>query len=77
MGAVLSQYQDDKTEKSVAFTSRSLFKVEKNYFRLEKEGLAVIFGVKHFHQYMCSCHFTIFTDHRPCDNFLVKQKQYL
>ena len=58
MGAVLSQYQDDETEKPVAFASRSLSKVEKNYSHLEKEGLAVIFG---FHQYLYGRHFTILT----------------
>ena len=47
--AVLSQYQDDETEKPVAFASRSLSKAEKNYSHLEKEGLAVISGIKHFH----------------------------
>ena len=65
VGAVLSQYQDDNTEKPVAFASRSLSKTEKNYSHLEKEGLAVIFGVKHFHQYLYGRHFTIFTDHQP------------
>ena len=65
VGAVLSQYQDDKTEKPIAFASRSLSKAEKNYSHLEKEGLAVIFGVKHFHQYLYGRHFTILTDNQP------------
>ena len=65
VGAVLSQYQDDETEKPVAFASRSLSKAEKNYSHLEKEGLAVIFGVKHFHQYLYGRRFTILTDHQP------------
>ena len=63
VGAVLSQYQDDGVEKPVAFASRSLSKAEKNYSHLEKEGLAVIFGVKHFHQYLYGRHFTILSDH--------------
>ena len=65
VGAMLPQYQDDKTEKPVAFASRSLSKAEKNYSHLEKEGLAVIFGVKHLHQYLYGRHFTILTDHQP------------
>ena len=63
VGAVLSQYQDDGVEKPVAFASRSLSKAEKNYSHLEKEGLPVIFGVKHFHQYLYGHHFTILSDH--------------
>ena len=65
IGAVLSQYQDDNTERPVAYASRSLSKAEKNYSHPEKEGLAVIFGVKHFHQYLYGQHFTILTDHQP------------
>ena len=65
VGAVLSQYQDDGVEKPVAFASRSLSKAEKNYSHLKKEGLAVIFGVKHFHQYLYGSHFTILSDHQP------------
>ena len=77
VGAMLSQYQDDETEKPVAFASRSLSKAEKNYSHLEKEGLAVIFGVKHFHQYLYGRRFTILTDHQPLRRLLVKQRQYL
>ena len=65
VGAVLSQHQDDGVEKPVAFASRSLSKAEKNYSHLEKEGLAVIFSVKHFHQYLYGHHFTILSDHQP------------
>ena len=65
VGAVLSQYQEGRVEKPVVFASRSLSKAEKNYSHLEKEGLAVIFGVKHFHQYLYGCRFTILSDHQP------------
>ena len=65
VGAVLSQYQDDNTERPVAYASRSLSKAERNYSHLEKEGLTVIFGVKHFHQYLYGRHFTILTDYQP------------
>ena len=42
----------DGTEKPVAYTSRSLSKVECNYSQLEKEGLACVNGVKRFHAYL-------------------------
>ena len=41
---------DRKTqEKPIAFASRSLAPAEKNDSQLDKEGLAVVFGVKRFH----------------------------
>ena len=65
IGAVLSQCQDDGFERPVAFASRSLSAAEKSCSQLEKEGLAVVFGVKCFHQYLYGRHFVIFSDHLP------------
>ena len=77
VGAVLSQYQDDGVEKPVAFASRSLSKAEKNYSHLEKESLAVIFGVKHFHQYLYGRHFTILSDHESLRRLFSETKAVL
>lgn len=38
---------------------------EKKYSQLDKEGLAVIFGIKRFHNYLYGRNFTIVTDHKP------------
>ena len=64
LGAVLSQVVDG-VEKPVAFASRSLAPAEKKYAQIDKEGLAVVFGVKKFHQYLFGRRFTIYTDHPP------------
>uniref|UniRef100_A0A1X7TES7 Reverse transcriptase RNase H-like domain-containing protein n=1 Tax=Amphimedon queenslandica TaxID=400682 RepID=A0A1X7TES7_AMPQE len=37
----------------------------KNYSQLEKEGFAVIFAVRKFHQYLFGCKFIIYSDHKP------------
>lgn len=45
--------------------SRTLTSSEKRYSQLDKEGLAVIFGIQRFHKYLYGRKFTITTDHKP------------
>lgn len=65
IGAVLSHKFQNSEEKPIAFASRTLSKAENNYSQIEKEGLAIIFGVLKFTQYLYNKKFTLVTDMRP------------
>ena len=65
LGAVLSHVMDDGQEKPIAYASRTLNSAERNYSQLDREGLAIIFGVKKFHSYLYGHHFSIQSDHQP------------
>lgn len=65
LGAVLSHVMEGGKERPVAYASRTLTPAEKNYSQIEKEGLAIIFGVKKFHSFLYGRHFLIESDHQP------------
>jgi len=56
----------------VAYASRALTAVEKNYAPIEKELLAIVFGFEKFHPYVYGTSVTVVTDHKPLVNILAK-----
>ena len=74
VGAVLSHVMENGEERPVAYASRTLSSAEKNYAPTEREGLAVVFGVKKFHQYLYGHQFTVVTDHKPLLGILGEEK---
>ena len=69
LGCVLSHVVDG-VEKPIAYASRSLTKAEQNYCQLEREGLAIIYGLTKFHKYVYGRHITIITDNKPITRIL-------
>ena len=65
IGVVLSHLQEDGSDRPIGYASRSLAPAEKNYSQIEKEGLAVVWGVKKFHQFLFGRQFVVYSDHKP------------
>ena len=77
IGTVISHVMDDGSEKPIAYISRSLSVAEQNYAQIDKEGLAIVYGVKKFHHYLYGWQFTIVSDHRPLQHLFSETKSVL
>ena len=75
LGAVLSHRMPDGMERPVCFASRTLTKAEQNYSHLDKEALAIVFGVRKYHQYLYGRPFEIKTDHKPLTYIFHESKE--
>ena len=64
VGAVLMQVGEDGAERPVRFASRSLTRAKKAFSQFDREGLAVIFGVARYKQYLWGRKFTLVTDNK-------------
>lgn len=60
IGSVLMQ-----NGKPVAFSSRTLSSSERNYAQIEKEMLAIVYGLEKFHHYTYGRSVRVLTDHKP------------
>ena len=67
LGATLLQ-----NGKPVAYASKSLSDTETRYACIERELLAIVFGVQRFHTYLYGRKFKVITDHKPLVMILQK-----
>jgi hypothetical protein len=65
LGVVLFHKYQDGSERPIAFASKTLSKSERNYSQIEKEGPAIVYGVKKFQQILYGRRFILVTDHQP------------
>ncbi|XP_033733848.1 uncharacterized protein LOC117322984 [Pecten maximus] len=64
IGAILLQEENDKPM-PVAYASRKLLPREKNYAIIERECLAIVWGIQKFEPYLYGREFVLETDHQP------------
>ena len=67
LGAALIQ-----TQGPVAFASKALTDAETRYSNIERELLAVVFGLERFHHYAYGREVIVETDHRPLESIFQK-----
>ena len=67
LGACLMQ-----NNKSVAYASRSLTQTEVQYAQIEKEMLAIVFGMEKFKTYLYGRKVLVESDHKPLESILKK-----
>ena len=56
----------------VAYASRALTPTETNYAQIEKELLAVVFGMEKFSEYLYGRHVVVESDHKPLEYIMKK-----
>ena len=71
-GAVLEQ-EINGTRRINAYYSKSYTKAQHNYATCEKELLAIVMAVEHWHGYLYGEKFHIFSDHKPLKYLLEKK----
>ena len=63
LGEILAQPGAGDLDHPIAFASKKLSKSKKNYNTTEREGLAMVYALHKFRNYLLGKHFKMFTDH--------------
>ena len=75
VGYILGQLDDNGKERVVAYGGRSMNNSERKWGITDKEGLALIEGIKHFKVYLTGKHFMVYTDHTALTSLRHLSKQ--
>ncbi|RUS91013.1 hypothetical protein EGW08_001230 [Elysia chlorotica] len=65
IGCVLFHRYNDGSERPIANASKTLTQTQRRYSQIQKEALAIIFGLHKFHQFLYGRKFILITDHKP------------
>ncbi|XP_030851766.1 uncharacterized protein K02A2.6-like [Strongylocentrotus purpuratus] len=65
LGVALLQHDQEGRLRPVAYASKALSSTETRYSCIERELLAIVFGVERFHTYLYGRLFHVITDHKP------------
>ena len=58
---------DTNSRQIITYASRALSDTKKRYSQTEKEVLAIVWAVEHFHLFIYASEFTLVTDHKPLE----------
>ena len=72
LGAWIRQIDSNGKDRIVAMASRSLTDTESRYSNIERECLAVMFGLEKFEYYLLGRHTLVETDHSPVEQIFKK-----
>jgi hypothetical protein len=64
LGAILLQ-ENDSVKHPISFASRKLLPRERNYSTIEREALAIVWGIQKFENFLLGQNFVLETDHHP------------
>ena len=68
ISAILAQKEKGTNEnRIIAYASRALTPIKKQYSQMEREALSTVWGIEYFHLYRFGAPFTLYTDHKPLE----------
>lgn len=67
VGAILLHKFPNGNERPIAAASRTLTPAQRRYSPIDREAMAIMFGVGKFHQYLYGRKFILRTDHKPLE----------